>query len=161
MLNEKDIAKPTVGWREWVALGGLGIKRIKAKIDTGARTSSLHAYDIKKVKVGRKIYVQFKVHPLQRNLSGEVTARAEFVEMRWIRDSGGKLTERPVIVTQVTMGPYTWDLELTLTNRDEMGFRMLLGRQAVRNLFLVDPAKSYLVGERKKKKSAINKEKAR
>jgi hypothetical protein len=137
-----------VGWREWVSFPEIGIKRIKAKIDTGARTSALHAFDIEQYSKGTQKFVQFKVHPLQRNNHKSVTVRAKVAEMRRIKDSGGNITERPVIVTDLKIGDAVFPIEITLINRDEMGFRLLLGRSAVKNLFFVDPGRSFLKSKR-------------
>jgi hypothetical protein len=137
----------TIGWREWATLPQLGINRIKAKVDTGARTSALHAFDLDYVEAPEGTMVRFKVHPLQRDASLTVEAIAPLLEMRHIRNSGGQSQERPVIKTQISLGEQPWDIELTLTNRDVMGFRMLLGREAVRRRFLVDPGGSYLMSQ--------------
>jgi len=136
-----------IGWREWVCLKDLGITKIKAKIDTGARTSALHAYDVHEYKEGQRNMVRFKVHPTQKNTLSVKYAKAEIVEKRLVRDSGGKVTLRPVILTTVQVGELQWKIELTLVNRDQMGFRMLLGRQALRGHLLVNPQKSYLFGK--------------
>ena len=136
-----------VGWREWVSLTDLGISRIKAKVDTGARTSALHAYDVHEYTDGHRTMVRFKVHPFQKNTHSVRFARAEVVDKRLIRDSGGRVTLRPVILTTVRVGDLNWVIELTLVNRDQMGFRMLLGRQALRGNLLVNPQKSYLLGK--------------
>jgi hypothetical protein len=133
-----------VGWREWVALPDLGIPEIKAKVDTGARSSALHAFDIRAFRRAGVDRVRFRVHPVQRNTAVTVEAEAEVVDERWIRSSHGHGTLRPVIRTEVVWGQERWPIELTLIGRDEMGFRMLLGRQAVRNRFLVDPGRSFL-----------------
>lgn len=137
-----------IGWREWVGLPELGVDAIKAKIDTGARTSALHAFDIKERKKGRKWYVDYKIHPIQRNSDYVICATSELVDKRLIRDSGGKATLRPVIHTQVYLGPLCWTIEITLTARDKMGFRMLLGRQAVREHLMVHPGKSFVLGKK-------------
>lgn len=128
----------------------LGTWAVKAKIDTGARSSSLHAFDLKAVRRGGKEYVQFKVHPLQRDTSKTVEAEAELLEYRLVRSSGGHETHRPVILTAIRLAGQQWDIELTLASRDTMGFRMLLGRQAVRGRFLIDPGHSYFAGKRKR-----------
>lgn len=137
----------TIGWREWVTLPQLGLDHIKAKVDTGARTSALHAFDLEYFKAPQGLMVGFKVHPLQRDTSVTVEAIVPVLAQRQIRNSGGQVQERPVIVTSLGLGQQTWDIELTLTNRDVMGFRMLLGREAVRRRFLVDPGGSYLMSQ--------------
>ncbi|MGR3275719.1 ATP-dependent zinc protease family protein [Acaryochloris marina NIES-2412] len=136
---------PCIGWREWLVLPELGISTIKAKIDTGARSSALHAFDIERFQQGGKTLLRFKVHPLQKDDETFITAEAELVEERQIKDSGGHTELRPVIRTEVSLAQYQWPLELTLTNRSSMGFRMLLGRQAVRQRFVIDPGQSYLL----------------
>lgn len=134
---------PAIGWREWLALPELGIARIKAKVDTGARSSALHAYDIEHFTHQGRKRVRFKVHPVQRNSRIVRTCEAEVVEVRKVMSSGGHVTLRPVIVTAVELLGQRWQVELTLVSRDAMGFRMLLGRQAVRDRFLVDPGRSF------------------
>ncbi|NEQ44450.1 MAG: ATP-dependent zinc protease [Leptolyngbya sp. SIOISBB] len=137
----------TIGWREWATLPQLGINRIKAKVDTGARTSALHAFDLEYFEDLAGLMVSFKAHPLQRDTSLKIEAIAPVLEKRQIRNSGGQTQERPVIVTPISFGQQAWEIELTLTNRDVMGFRLLLGREAVRQRFLVDPGGSYLMSE--------------
>ena len=138
--------RPVIGWREWLALPDLGILRIKAKIDTGARTSSLHASHIKKFEREGQPWLRFDLHPLQRNTDSVVRAEAPLLEERWVRSSNGQRSLRPVIETRVTLGEHQWTTEITLVRRDLMGFRMLLGRQGVRRRFLIDPGRSYLLG---------------
>lgn len=138
-----------IGWRENIALPQLNIFQIKAKIDTGARSSALHAFNIRQLQRDGKAIVRFQVHPLQRDSQTTITAEAQLLEYRKIRNSGGIAQLRPVIKTQVELGEQTWAIELSLTDRDVMGFRMLLGRQAVRGHFLVDPGRSFLQSRRK------------
>ncbi len=156
---------PRIGWREWTALPELGIDSIKAKVDTGARTSALHAFDLEYRRRGRTTFVTFKVHPLQDDTRRTVSAEAELVDERLVRNTGGAQSLRPVIRTPVEVAGQTWEIELTLVGRDEMGFRMLLGRQAVRRRFLVDPGRSFLgrrlVKKKKKKKKKRKKKKGR
>ncbi len=134
---------PLIGWREWVALPKLGVERIKAKVDTGARSSSLHAFDLQPFRRRGRDWVRFLVHPQQRSAKGEIEVEAPVLEHRLIRSSNGKSSERPVIVTPLQLLGCTWPIELTLASRDEMGFRMLLGREAVRRRFLIDAGGSY------------------
>lgn len=134
-----------IGWREWLDLPDLGIGEIKAKIDTGARSSALHAFHIQQFEQDNRQVVRFQVHPYQRNSHCTITAEAELLEWREVRNSGGHAQLRPVISTTLELGGQQWPIELTLTNRDVMGFRMLLGREAVRSRFLVNPGKSYLL----------------
>lgn len=138
-----------LGWREWVALPDLKVKKIKAKIDTGARTSSLHAFDLKKFRRGRQTWVSFIIHPLQRNTRKEITVKAKVIEERRVKSSNGEWTLRPVVRTDVEVEGRRWPIELTLINRDEMGFRMLLGREAIRGKFAVDPGRSFVTGKEK------------
>jgi hypothetical protein len=147
--REKTVATtqqqlPVIGWRESIALPELGIPEVKVKIDTGARTSALHAFDIETFHNDGKIIVRFKVHPYQRDNHRTVFAEAELIDQREVRNSGGYAQWRPVIQTTVELGEFSFPIELTLTNRDNMGFRMLLGRQAVRSRFLVDAGSSFL-----------------
>ncbi len=139
-----------IGWREVVILPQLGIDKIKAKIDTGARSSALHAFNIVEFQRNGKDFIRFQVHPVQRDRITTVTSEAELLEYRKVRNSGGGVQLRPVIMTEIKLGQSSWAIELTLTNRDVMGFRMLLGRQAVRNKFLIDPGRSFLQSRRKR-----------
>lgn len=136
---------PILGWREWVALPELGIAAIKAKVDTGARTSSVHACDVVRFVRDGSERVRFRI--LAGKGSPEV--ESELVDLRPVRSSGGHVTERPVIRTAIEVASRRWTIELTLASREEMGFRMLLGREAVRGVFLVDPGRSYLAGRRR------------
>jgi hypothetical protein len=139
---------PTLGWREWVRLPELGIEAVKAKVDTGARTSALHAFEVDAHRRGGAPWVTFRIHPLQRDEHLVIDCEAPVVDVRRVRDSGGHVTERHVIGTRLAIGAHHFDVELTLTARDDMRFRMLLGRTAMRGRFLVDPGRSYLVGDR-------------
>lgn len=141
-------SKPVVGWREWVSLPELGPGRIKVKVDTGARTSALHASEIKYLKNKR---IKFKVHPKQDSSKGTYTAITKFLGKRRVKSSTGESTLRPVIQTTLRIGELEFPIELTLVNRDMMGFRMLLGRQALRDQFVVDPQRSFLIGKSRKK----------
>ncbi|MBV6502973.1 MAG: hypothetical protein AKCLJLPJ_01031 [Fimbriimonadales bacterium] len=146
----------TIGWREWVTLPSLGGCRVKAKIDTGARSSSLHAFFVREFSKDGCPWVRFTIHPKQRDSHQAVVVEAPLLEHRWVKDSGGRAQLRPVIETSVRLGPEEWTIEVTLARRDVMGFRMLLGRQALRNRFTVDPARSYLLGKRTKNSSKAN-----
>ena len=143
--------KRVVGWREWVHLPEFGVRMIKAKIDTGARTSSLHAFDIEYVTRGSKRMVRFKIHPKQRTARGEVEVLAPLLEERKVRSSNGVEEIRPVVWTLVDIGGECWPIELTLTRRDVMGFRMLVGRQGLRGHAIVDPGRSFLTRKLKRK----------
>lgn len=137
-----------MGWREWIALPQLGVTTIKAKIDTGARSSAIHAFDVETFWKDEKHWVRFQMHPLQRNTSKTITAEAEILDEREVRNSGGHSEKRITILTTVQLSEKQWPIELTLTNRDVMGFRMLLGRAAVRGSFLVNPGQSYLLSQK-------------
>ncbi|NER39668.1 MAG: ATP-dependent zinc protease [Oscillatoria sp. SIO1A7] len=140
---------PVIGWREWLALPDLGIPEVKAKIDTGARSSAIHAFGIKTFYIEGKRYVRFRVNPYQKDSKTIVTAKAEVLDEREVRDSGGHTELRLTILTTVEIQEHRWPIEITLTNRSSMSFRMLLGRQGVRDRFLVDPGKSFLLSPKK------------
>jgi hypothetical protein len=133
-----------VGWREWVALGDLGVPWVKAKVDTGARSSSLHAWDVRVDHDAGE--VRFALHPFQHDDVLTVPVRAPLVGVRDVRSSNGEVERRPAISTTALIAGVAVPIELTLTNRDEMGFRMLLGRTALKRRFLVDPGRSFLGG---------------
>ncbi|MDH4117193.1 MAG: RimK/LysX family protein [Acidimicrobiia bacterium] len=142
--KRKRRQKPVIGWREWVSLPELGVDAVKAKIDTGARSSSLHAFDIERFDRGGIKMVRFVIHPLQRRRLATPPVEAELVTEKLVRNPGGREEVRPVIRTTVVWNAIEFEADLNLTRRDEMGFRMLLGRQAVRRRFLVDPGRSFL-----------------
>lgn len=146
---------PVIGWREWVGLPDFGIARIKVKVDTGARSSSLHAFDMHEFRRDGVRWVRFRVHPVQRDNRTTVEVEAPVLEYRSVRSSSGKATLRPVILTTIELLGITWPVELTLASRDEMGFRMLLGREAFRRRFLVDAGRSYYGGRQKKRRAVI------
>jgi hypothetical protein len=135
-----------IGWREWVGLPDLGVPAIKAKIDTGARSSALHAFNLERFRRRGQSMVRFEVHPLQDGRQETVLAEAELIDRRRIRSSNGQEELRPVVGMTLSLLSKVWEVELTLTNRDEMGFRLLLGRQALRNHFLIDPGRSFRAG---------------
>lgn len=138
----KSQEKIKIGWQEWVSLPDLGIPAIKAKIDTGAKTSSLHAFDIEPYKKGRQTYVRFLVHPLQADTSIDIICHAPVIDIRGVMSSNAHVEERFVIKSTLYMGNREWEIELTLSNRDPLRYRMLLGREALRSKVLIDPAKS-------------------
>jgi len=138
--------RPLIGWREWVALPDLGIAAIKAKIDTGAATSALHASRVKIDESTDPPTVAFDTHPIQRNDKHTVRCHAPLVDRRPIKSSTGHRTVRPVIAATLDLAGRQHKIELTLINRDAMGFRMLLGRSALRKHYTIDPGKSFLAG---------------
>ena len=143
---------PIIGWREWASLPDLGIDWLKVKVDSGARSSSLHAFEITEFEREGTPWVRFKVHPLQRSTDVAVVAESPVLEKRSVRSSSGQASLRPVIVTHVTLLGVTWQVELTLANREEMKFRMLLGREAFRGRFLVDGGRSFYGGRRQRRR---------
>lgn len=152
MVKRSRSDLPVIGWREWVGLPDLGVASIKAKVDSGARSSSLHAYALHQFERNGVTWVRFQVHPVQRSNAEAVDVEAEVLEFRSVRSSSGKAALRPVIITRVALLGIAWPIELTLASRDEMGFRMLLGREAIRGRFLVDAGKSYHGGAPTRKK---------
>ncbi len=138
--------RPVLGWREWVSLPEWDVAHLKAKIDTGARTSSLHAFDLEWFDRDGAPWVRFEIHPWQRSTADAVVAEAAVASTRDVRSSSGEIGHRPVVHAPMTIAGLTVDAEITLTRRDEMGFRMLVGREAIRGRFLVDPGVSYLGG---------------
>ncbi len=146
-MKEKNLK--IIGWREWVSLPELKIDQIKVKVDTGARTSSLHAFDVQFYKRFGQEYVKFKVHPNQHDSKKTISCNAKVLEYRKVKSSNGQSELRPVIETLVELLDEKWPIEITLTNRDEMGFRMLLGRASFKNKFLVNVGKSFYSKNRK------------
>lgn len=148
MSEGAEIRRRVVGWREWVALPALGIEAIKAKLDTGAKTSALHVRDQELYEADGMLWVRFRTHPFQRDDRTVVRCAAPLIDRRWVRNSGGTRERRNVITTLLGIGGETWEMELTLASRDEMGFRMLVGREAMRGRIIVDPAQSFRTGSR-------------
>lgn len=146
MVARARIPKVIIGWREWCCLPDLMLPGVLAKIDTGAKTSALHAFNIRKSDRGDD-WLRFQVHPVQRRKKPVITCEARCVDERTITSSNGKSELRPVIETILVIGERSFITQITLTNRDEMGFRMLIGRQTLNKRFVVDPALSYCCGD--------------
>lgn len=144
----------TFGWREWVSLPDLGIEAIKAKIDTGARTSAIHAFELRTFSDNGCDKVEFRIHPRQKDEAKIVTCTADVLDQRVVTDSGGHKEERLVISTTLSVGQYSWPIEATLTARDNMLFRMLVGRTALKGRAQVNPARSYLIGKKRRTRQA-------
>jgi len=155
ILRKFTMREPLIlGWREWVALPRLGIDAIKVKVDTGARTSALHAWNIRPFIKDGELHVRFIVHPLQRNTRYERHCTAKVVGQRLIRSSMGHRERRYVIETTLRIEESVGPIEVSLTNRDEMGFRMLLGRSALKPGILVAPRSSYRLGRRARRRKS-------
>lgn len=136
-----------IGWREWVALPDLGIKRLKCKVDTGARSSALHTFFVEQFVEDGRDRVRFGIHPFQRRTDRERICVADVLDERIVSDSGGHREKRIAIRTDVVLGDHRWSIEMTLTARDGMRFRMLLGRTAMRGKYLVDSGAAYVAGK--------------
>lgn len=150
-----DSSKLLIGWREWITLPDLKIPVIKAKVDTGARTSSLHAFEIATYRLRGELYVRFRVHPLQGRKDIMVTCQAPVIDRRMVSDSGGHREKRYVIETTLSIGELSFPIEVTLANRETMAHRMLLGRSAMKSL-LIEPSQSYLLGQPEKRAKAYS-----
>jgi ribosomal protein S6--L-glutamate ligase len=142
-----------VGWKEWVSLPELELFAVKAKVDTGANTSSLHAYNIEYFTKNGLKYVRFEVHPIQKNSRIKRVCVAPLVEKKHVRSSSGTQQKRPVIKTSLKIGNNIWTINLNLTNRDSMGMRMLIGREALAGKILVNATHKFLHGKLSQKKS--------
>lgn len=148
MTTRRKKVKKIIGWREWCVLPGLGIPAIKAKSDTGATTSALHAIHISPFRKRGKEYVRFKTHPIQQDWNTFIECEALLVDQFHVKSSVGHKEERHVISTPIILDGEKWDIKLTLTSRETMGFRMLLGREAMKSRLIVDPQLSYQFGNK-------------
>jgi len=158
-VREAEAAeRPVIGWREWVRLPALGDATVKAKVDTGARTSTLHAFDVEESERDGTTFVAFSFHPTQRDEELTVRAEAPLVDRRTVTASNGQSELRYVVATEVVIDDEPIAIELTLTRRDAMGFRMLLGRRALRGLYVVDPKRSFRAGVSKRVRRRARKE---
>jgi hypothetical protein len=146
-----------IGWREWVGLPDLKVRAVKAKVDTGARTSALHAYNIAPYRKAGALWLRFELHPIQRSEAMKVVCEARAIDERTVRNSGGGVERRYIIRTLLKLGDRSWPIELALTNRDQMGFRMLLGRTALEGRALIEPGRSFLLGAQSAKPRARRK----
>jgi hypothetical protein len=145
-VNKSPHSNTLTGWREWVSLPDLGVDWLKAKIDTGARTSSLHAFDVEEFEREGEDWVRFRVKPWQDSQEDAVVVETPVHDRRAVRSSSGHAQERLVVKLLVRLVDREVLAEVTLSNRDEMGFRMLIGREALRRGYIVDPARSFLGG---------------
>jgi hypothetical protein len=138
-----------VGWREWVRLPDLGIQRLKCKVDTGAKNSALHAFEVASFEKHGQLWVRFSIHTDEHDLTQVQTCEAPVDDVRAVTDSGGNVTERYFIRTRIEIGEHRLNVPVSLTSRDTMAFKMLLGRSALRKGGLVvDPKKSFLQGHK-------------
>jgi len=144
---KKETSKIIIGRAEWFSFPTLGIPAIKARIDSGAKTSSIHAYHIKPFQRDGVDWVKFEVHPVQGNRRVVIDCESPIVDQRKVKSSSGTSEKRYVVRAPVTIGDRVWDIELTLTNRDSMGYRMLLGREAMIGRMMIDPEKSFCLGK--------------
>ncbi|EWT03404.1 hypothetical protein N865_16860 [Intrasporangium oryzae NRRL B-24470] len=134
------------GWREWITLPGIGVPFVKAKLDTGARSSSLHAFDIEEYDLDGRPWVRFSIHPWQRSSEDSTVVTCPVHDLRPVRSSSGHVAERVVVLMDLVLVGREITAEVSLSNRDEMGFRMLVGREALRQGLVVDSSRSYLGG---------------
>ncbi len=140
---------PVIGWREWVGLPDLGVEAVHAKIDTGATNSALHAEIQETVERDGRQIVRFLMPDVETMGSPQRVYEAELLEHRRVKSSSGHYSRRPVIFTHVAVGGVVWSIEISLANRETMGVPMLLGRKTLKNRFLVDPARSYLLSRKR------------
>lgn len=142
-MVQNKVLKTIIGWREWASLPEIGIDRIKVKVDTGARNSALHAYNTSLISKNGENWIHFDIHPDQNDETTIRSCMVRLIDRRWVTNSGGTRERRFVIETPIRIGDSEWPIIITLTNRDEMGFRMLVGRSAIKGKYMVDPARSF------------------
>ena len=147
-MSPRSKKKQILGWREWVSLPSLRIVAIRAKLDTGAKTSALHAWDISVREVKGEKWIRFRVLPMQSEGVTPVLCEAPLSDRRWVTSSSGTRELRYIIETTLQIGPKSWPIELSLTNREGLEFPMIIGREAMRNRLIVDPRASYRAGGR-------------
>lgn len=140
--------KKVIGSEEWCSLPELALPAIKARVDSGAKTSSIHAFNINSFRRDGKLWVSFEVHPLQNNRHTVIRCESPVVDKRAVKSSSGVSETRYVISSPLKLGDEVWDVELTLANRDSMGYRMLLGREAMGDRLLIDPSHSFCLGNK-------------
>ncbi len=143
-----------LGWREWVSLPHLGISAIRAKLDTGAKTSALHAWDVSLRTVDGRQWIRFRVPSMREEEAASIECEAPVSDERWVTNSSGAGERRYIISTDLQIGRSSWPIELSLTNRDAMEFPMIIGREAMRNRLIVDPTASFRAGSKPKKAAA-------
>ena len=147
-MSEPSHSNTLVGWREWAQIPDIGVPWIKAKLDTGAQTSSIHAYDAEVFDHGGgEAWVRFRVRPWQKSVEDEVVVECPVHDQRKVRSSSGHVEERIVVQMPFVLGGREVTAEVTLTNRDQMGFRMLIGREALQHGFVVDSSRSFVGGK--------------
>lgn len=141
------MTKTLIGNQEWCSLPELGVLAVKARVDSGARTSSIHAFNLKAFDRDGDEWVRFEIHPLQNDETTIVQCEHKVIDRRDVKSSSGAVENRYVIATPLRLGEQTWNIELTLTNRDAMGFRMLLGREAMGGRVIIDPELKMVLGQ--------------
>jgi ribosomal protein S6--L-glutamate ligase len=152
MKIREDVSdKLLIGWQEWCSLPGLGIPLLKAKIDTGAKTSAIHAFDFHRFTKSSRDLVKFRIHPLQGTSVATISCIAPIIDIRPVMSSNGHKETRIVVLTPLVLGDKSWDIEVTLSNRDPLRFRLLLGREALKNRVIIDPHRACCLGDISKK----------
>ena len=153
MSTETRGSSQPIGWREWVGLPSLGITAIQAKIDTGAYISALHACEIEPIEVRGRCLLRFRVFPRRRDESNSLRVQAPLIGQRLVRSSSGHEELRWVVKASFSFAGAEWPIELGITARETMAFRLLLGRAALAERFVVDPGATFLGGRRRRKRA--------